>query len=105
MLALPAVEQVRARQTEPLGDRCGTMAVEHHLHCLATKLLRELPPWRTARRFQHPCFLGHQWTPYYCFSLRSLPVRQSVSTSGNLDNGHWCRFHRFFSHAAWDLDV
>jgi hypothetical protein len=19
--------------------------------------------------------------------------------------GHWCRFHRFFSHAAWNLDT
>jgi hypothetical protein len=32
-------------------------------------------------------------------------ITDVIFSSGNVGNGHWCRFHRFFSHAAWDLDV
>src|SRR5437763_6604100 len=37
-----------------------------------------------------------------------LPQRHRFTTevifsSGNVGNGHWSRFHRFFSHAAWDI--
>ena len=28
-----------------------------------------------------------------------------IFSGGNVGNGHWSRFHRFFSHAAWDLDA
>ena len=31
-------------------------------------------------------------------------VTEIIFAGGNLGNGHWCRFHRFFSHAAWNLD-
>src|ERR1700691_2196670 len=41
----------------------------------------------------------------WVLSPRHRYVTDMIVTGGNLDNGHWCRFHRFFSHAAWDLDV
>jgi hypothetical protein len=41
----------------------------------------------------------------WVLSSRHRYVTDIIFTGGNLDNGHWSRFHRFFSHAAWDLDV
>jgi hypothetical protein len=41
----------------------------------------------------------------WALSPRHRHVTDVIFTGGNLDNGHWCRFHRFFSHAAWDPDV
>ena len=41
----------------------------------------------------------------WILSHRHRYVTDVIFTSGNVGNGHWCRFHRFFSHAAWDLDV
>src|SRR5947199_9876145 len=32
-------------------------------------------------------------------------VTEVIFASGHLGDGHWCRFHRFFSQAAWDLDT
>jgi hypothetical protein len=36
---------------------------------------------------------------------RAAGHTQIIFSGGNVGDGHWCRFHRFFSHAAWDLDV
>src|SRR5271167_5132068 len=41
----------------------------------------------------------------WLLSHRHRYVTEVIFAGGNVDNGHWCRFHRFFSHAAWDLDV
>ena len=41
----------------------------------------------------------------WLLSQRHRYVTEIIFAGGNLDNGHWCRFHRFFSHAAWDLDA
>ena len=41
----------------------------------------------------------------WIFSQRHLFVTEIIFSGGNIANGHWCRFHRFFSHAAWDIDV
>jgi hypothetical protein len=41
----------------------------------------------------------------WVLSPRHRYVTDIIFSGGNLDNGHWSRFHRFFSHAAWDLDV
>jgi SRSO17 transposase len=41
----------------------------------------------------------------WLLSPRRRFVTELIYASGNLDNGHWSRFHRFFSEAAWDLDV
>jgi SRSO17 transposase len=41
------------------------------------------------------------WT----LSNRHRYVTEIIFSSGNVGNGHWCRFHRFFSEAAWNLDT
>ena len=38
-------------------------------------------------------------------SHRHRYITEVIFSGGNVGNGHWCRFHRFFSHAAWDLDT
>jgi SRSO17 transposase len=41
----------------------------------------------------------------WIMSHRHRYVTEVIFSGGNVGNGHWCRFHRFFSHAAWDLDT
>jgi SRSO17 transposase len=41
----------------------------------------------------------------WILSHRHRYVTEVIFSSGNVGKGHWCRFHRFFSHAAWDLDT
>jgi hypothetical protein len=41
----------------------------------------------------------------WVLSHRRRYITDVIFSSGNVGNGHWCRFHRFFSHAAWDLDT
>ena len=41
------------------------------------------------------------WT----LSCRHRFITECIFTSGNVGNGHWGRFHRFFSHARWGLDT
>ena len=41
----------------------------------------------------------------WVFSQRHLFITEIIFSGGNIANGHWCRFHRFFSHAAWDIDA
>jgi DDE superfamily endonuclease len=40
----------------------------------------------------------------WILSHRHRYITEVIFSSGNVGNGHWCRFHRFFSHAAWDPD-
>jgi SRSO17 transposase len=37
-------------------------------------------------------------------SHRHRYVTEVIFAAGRVGKGHWCRYHRFFSHAAWDLD-
>ena len=64
-------------------------------------LLQQLAPVFTGPTFQ--TFL--QVVTGWIVSHRHRYVTEIIFSSGNLDNGHWSRFHRFFSQAAWDLDV
>jgi hypothetical protein len=41
----------------------------------------------------------------WVFSQRHLFITEIIFSGGNVGQGHWSRFHRFFSHAAWDLDA
>lgn len=41
----------------------------------------------------------------WILSHRHRYITEVIFSSGNIGKGHWCRFHRFFSHAAWDLDA
>jgi hypothetical protein len=41
----------------------------------------------------------------WVLSQRHRFVTDVIFSGGNVGNGHWSRFHRFFSHAAWDPDL
>ena len=41
----------------------------------------------------------------WILSHRHRYVIEVIFSSGKVGKGHWCRFHRFFSHAAWDQDT
>jgi hypothetical protein len=41
------------------------------------------------------------WT----LSHRHRYLTEVIFAAGQVGDGHWSRFHRFFSHAAWDLDT
>jgi hypothetical protein len=47
------------------------------------------------------CALMTGWV----LSVRHRYVTELIYASDNIDNGHWSRFHRFFSHNAWSLDA
>src|SRR3984893_4361667 len=64
-------------------------------------LLQHFVPVFTAPTFQTFVQVVTGWI----LSHRHRYVTDVIFSGGNLDNGHWCRFPRFFSHAAWDLDV
>jgi DDE superfamily endonuclease len=65
------------------------------------ELLQHFIPVFTAPTFQTFVQVLTGWV----LSPRHRYVTEVIFSGGNLDNGHWCRFHRFFSHAAWDMDV
>src|SRR5580698_9023188 len=41
----------------------------------------------------------------WVLSHRHRFITDVIFSGGNIANGHWSRFHRFFSDAAWDLDT
>lgn len=41
----------------------------------------------------------------WIFSQRHLFITEIIFSSGRVGDGHWSRFHRFFSHAAWNIDA
>ena len=41
----------------------------------------------------------------WILSQRHRYVTEVIFSSGHVGDGHWSRFHRFFSHAAWDIDT
>src|SRR5580700_9137452 len=41
----------------------------------------------------------------WVLSHRHRYVTEVIFAGGNISKGHWCRFHRFFSQAAWDMDT
>src|ERR1043166_7823379 len=40
----------------------------------------------------------------WALSSRHRFITECLFTAGQVGVGHWCRFHRFFSHYAWALD-
>ena len=63
-------------------------------------LLLEFRPVFTKPSFGIFCHLLTGWA----LSCRHRYITECIFTSGNVGNGHWSRFHRFFSHARWSLD-
>jgi hypothetical protein len=41
----------------------------------------------------------------WVLSHRCCYVTNVILSSSNARNGYWCRFHRFFSHAACEVDA
>jgi len=64
-------------------------------------LLQHFIPVFTAPTFQTFVQILVGWT----LSQRHRYITEVIFSGGNVGNGHWSRFHRFFSHAAWDIDV
>ena len=70
-----------------------------------TLSFRDLLP-QFAPVFTAPTFVTFtQIVTGWLLSQRHRYVTEVIFSSGNVGIGHWSRFHRFFSHAAWDLDV
>jgi DDE superfamily endonuclease len=65
------------------------------------QLLQYFAPVFTAPTFQTFLQIVSGWI----LSSRHRFVTEVIFSGGNVANGHWSRFHRFFSHAAWDPDV
>jgi hypothetical protein len=61
-------------------------------------LLQHFVPVFTTPTFQTFVEIVTGWV----LSHRHRYVTEVIFAGGNIGNGHWCRFHRFFSHAAWD---
>jgi hypothetical protein len=64
-------------------------------------LLRHFAPVFTSPTFQTFVEIVTGWV----LSHRHRYVTEIIFAGGNVGNGHWSRFHRFFSQAAWDLDT
>ena len=64
------------------------------------ELLQQFAPVFTVPTFKTFLEVVTGWV----LSHRHRYVTEVIFAGGNIGNGHWCRFHRFFSHAAWDLD-
>jgi SRSO17 transposase len=41
----------------------------------------------------------------WVLSQRHRYITEIIFSSGHVGDGHWSRFHRFFSHAAWERDA
>jgi len=63
-------------------------------------LLQQFAPVFTAPTYQTVVAIVAGWV----LSQRHRFITEVIFSSGNVGNGHWSRFHRFFSHAAWDID-
>jgi SRSO17 transposase len=64
-------------------------------------LLQHFAPVFTAPTFQTFAAIVTGWL----LSHRHRYITEVIFSCGRVGVGHWCRFHRFFSHAAWDLDA
>lgn len=64
-------------------------------------LLQHFAPVFTAPTQQTFALIVSGWL----LSHRHRYITEVIFSCGQVGIGHWCRFHRFFSHAAWDLDI
>ena len=66
-----------------------------------TALLQQFAPV-----FTSPTFLTFvQTLTGWILSQRRRYITEVIFSGSNVGNGHWSRFHRFFSHASWDIDA
>jgi hypothetical protein len=64
-------------------------------------LLQNFAPVFTVPTYQTFVVIVTGWI----LSQRHRYVTEVIFSSGHVGDGHWSRFHRFFSHAAWDIDT
>jgi DDE superfamily endonuclease len=64
-------------------------------------LLHEFRPVFTRPSFRLFVHLITGWA----LSCRHRYITECIFSSGHVGDGHWSRYHRFFSHAAWCLDT
>ena len=64
-------------------------------------LLQHFSPVFTAPTFRTFSLIVTGWI----LSQRHRYITEVIFSCGQVGIGHWSRFHRFFSHAAWDLDT
>jgi hypothetical protein len=64
-------------------------------------LLPQFAPVFTAPTYQTFVAIVAGWV----LSQRHRYITEVIFSSGHVGHGHWSRFHRFFSHAAWDIDT
>ena len=64
-------------------------------------LLQHFAPTFTAPTYQTFLVIVAGWV----LSQRHRFITEVIFSGGKVGIGHWSRFHRFFSHAAWDVDV
>jgi SRSO17 transposase len=64
-------------------------------------LLQHFSPVFTAPTYQTFSLIVTGWI----LSHRHRYITEVIFSCGQVGIGHWSRFHRFFSHAAWDLDT
>lgn len=63
-------------------------------------LLPHFAPVFTAPTYQTFTVIVAGWV----LSQRHRFITEVIFSGGRVGVGHWSRFHRFFSHAAWDID-
>lgn len=71
-----------------------------HLTATFVRLLHDFRCVFSAPTFRTFVTLVTGWI----LSPRHRFITECIFSGGAVDQGHWCRFHRFFSHAAWALD-
>ena len=64
-------------------------------------LLPHFAPTFTAPTYQTFVVIVAGWV----LSQRHRFITEVIFSGGKVGIGHWSRFHRFFSHAAWDIDT
>jgi DDE superfamily endonuclease len=64
-------------------------------------LLPHFAPTFTAPTYQTFVVIVAGWI----LSQRHRFITEVIFSGGHVGIGHWARFHRFFSHAAWDIDT
>ena len=64
-------------------------------------LLSHFAPAFTAPTYQTFTVIVAGWV----LSQRHRFITEVIFSGGKVGIGHWSRFHRFFSHAAWDIDT
>ncbi len=64
-------------------------------------LLQPFAPVFTAPTYQTFVVIVAGWV----LSQRHRFITEVIFSGGHVGIGHWSRFHRFFSHAAWEIDT